>query len=94
MKIYIAGKYTGDPQATEKFRHYQNLIQRMFPQATVITPIDFVPSSTNWSEAILMCLQMIATVDLVVMLPDWVRSRGARIEREFAEGLNKRILYV
>ncbi len=94
MKVYIAGKYTGDPQAVEKFCRYKDLIQKMYPHATVITPIDFVPPSTDWAEAILMCLQMIATVDLVVMLPDWVRSRGARIEREYAEGLNKRILYV
>lgn len=39
-----------------------------------------------------ICLPMVAECDMVVMLPGWQESKGAKEEREYAEMLNLNVV--
>ena len=76
MKIYIAGKITGDPNYREKFTEVAKELRQRG---------DSVMNPACLSEDKEFCC------DATVLLPDWQDSRGARIELQTAESLGHKI---
>ncbi len=94
MKIYLAGKYTDDPNARQKFAWWRRAV-RYFFDGDVVVPTDIVPEGANWKDAMRICLNFIRhAADMVAMLPDWTESRGATIEEWYARRYNKRVVYL
>lgn len=89
MKVYLAGKITGDPNYKAKFRKYAAQYERV---ATVLNPADNPEGMSNADYANLS-IAMINAADYVVFLPDWVESRGAMIEHDYCLYIGKRITY-
>lgn len=83
MKIYIAGKYTGLPhhEAVEKFnRTRHELVKKGVPEEDIIIPTDHVPEGTTWHKAMEMLLPVLHQCSAILMLHDWVSSKGSWIE--------------
>lgn len=79
-RLYIAGPMTGLPHFNYPAFHEADneLRARGFE---VENPADNpVPPCGTWQGYMRMSLRQISRVDGLVMLPGWVRSRGARIE--------------
>lgn len=91
MKIYIAGKITGEPDYWEKFNEAENKIQVAFPTATILNPA-WLPEGMTPADYMSICLPMLMAADLVCFLPDWQNSGGARIEHALAEYIGKAII--
>lgn len=91
MKIYIAGKITGDPQYKEKFgrveSHYRN------QGYTVLNPACLPKGMTN-ADYMRICFSMIDSADAVAFLPDWDKSAGARIENAYCDYIGKDIVRI
>jgi hypothetical protein len=88
-KIYIAGKVTGLPinQVLRKFAEAQSEIEDLGFKA--INPIAVVnDSSCDWNVAMKLCIKELIDCDGLVILPCWILSEGAKIERQLAEDLN------
>lgn len=88
MKIYLAGKVSGTDIAasTIKFGQAQHDIEQMGVEA--INPLEVVNDwHTTWNAAMRKCIAAMMTADMVLLLPDWKESNGARIEKILAEDL-------
>ena len=88
MKVYIAGKISGDPNYRAKFRAVS--CRFTLPGVSVLNPAE-LPEGMAPGDYMAVCLPMLLQADLVVFLPDWQDSRGARIEHALAEYAGKAI---
>ena len=77
MKVYIAGKITGDPDYREKFAR----AERIWSAAghTVLNPA-ILPDGLTQRDYMRICMAMVDCADLLVLLPDWMESGGSRTE--------------
>lgn len=89
MKIYIAGKITGEPDYKEKFAVAVMTLETQ--HHIVLNPAD-LPEGMLPADYMRICFAMIDTADAVYLLKDWFNSFGASIERSYAVYTGKSIL--
>ena len=99
-RFYIAGKVSGEHygKVVRKFDNAEKYIREVVGygdlqvgRVVVFNPIDICDQNWCWLHCMLVCLQYVAVSKVVVLLPDWRDSRGARIEERFARLLHKTI---
>nr|DAW19235.1 MAG TPA: 2'-deoxynucleoside 5'-phosphate N-hydrolase 1 [Caudoviricetes sp.] len=86
VKIYIAGKITGDPKYREKFKEAAADIAR--GGHIPLNPAD-LPKGMRPKDYMRICFAMIDVADAVVFLPDAAESAGARLEMAYCEYIEK-----
>ena len=86
MKVYIAGKITGDPGYRDKFAAAE--IQLGGQGHTVLNPAE-LPEGMAPADYMRICFAMIDVADAVVFLPGAAESAGARLERAYCEYIGK-----
>lgn len=86
MKIYIAGKITGDPGYLDKFREEAEKLEGM--GHIVLNPAE-LPEGMSKAEYMRICLAMIDCADSVFLLPGWKGSPGARLEQAYCSYTGK-----
>ena len=90
MKIYIAGKITGDPDYKEKFAKVASSLRghgfSVMNPACLSEDKEFC-----WDDYMAITAAMQARCEATVLLPDWQDSKGARIELQTAERLGQKI---
>ena len=86
MKVYIAGKITGDPGYRDKFAAAE--IQLGWQGHAVLNPAE-LPGGMSREDYMRICFAMIDVADAVVFLPDAKDSAGARLERACCEYIEK-----
>lgn len=89
MKIYIAGKITGNPNYKRDFGNVEKMLKR--EGHTTINP-SILPKGFEWSEYIHICKAMIDVCHAVYLLNSWKDSQGATVEKSYAEAKGKIIL--
>ena len=85
-KVYIAGKITGDPEYKAKFAKVEKWLTG---EGVVLLSPATLPAGMKAADYMRICFAMIDTADLVYFLPDWVHSRGARVEMEYCKYVRK-----
>ena len=94
MRIYIAGKVTGEPTeiCKVKFRQAQETLRDQ--GYITVNPLQVVNDpKCRWSIAMGLCITELAECDAVYFLSDWKESKGARIEFEVAEELDLKMFF-
>ena len=86
MKVYIAGKITGDPGYRDKFAAEE--IQLGGQGHTVLNPAE-LPEGMATADYMRICFAMIDVADAVVFLQDAKDSAGARLEMAYCEYIGK-----
>ena len=88
LKIYIAGKITGDPDYEEKFktaaREYEN-------RGYIVLNPAMLPEGMLPSDYMRICLSMIDTADIVAFLPGYETSQGAQLELQYCMYTDKSV---
>ena len=82
MKIYIAGKITGDPNYKEKFKRAEDYLVTY--GHTVLNP-SVLPYDLSASDYTRICIAMMECADLVLFLPDYKESPGALLELQWCK---------
>lgn len=86
MKIYIAGKITGDPGYKTKFNAASEALAG--EGHTVLNPA-VLPEGLSRAEYMQICFQMIFAADKVVFLDDFTESKGAMLEYSLCRYIGK-----
>lgn len=89
MIVYIAGKISGDKNYKRKFEKIKAIYNRC--GFTVLNPAE-LPYGMNNADYMRICMSMIDTADVISFLPDYKNSKGAIIERLYAEYIGKEIV--
>lgn len=87
MKIYIAGKITGDPEYRDRFREEAEKLEGL--GHIVLNPAE-LPEGMSKAEYMRICFAMIDCADTVFLLPGWQGSPGARLEQAYCSYIGKR----
>lgn len=94
MKIYISGAISGRPEieVIARFGEAQQVIEQC--GHTAISPLNngLTPDAT-WKEHMKADISMLFDCDAILMLFDWKRSKGARIEHNIATELGLTVFY-
>jgi len=88
MKLYIAGKITGDKNFAEKFKKVQTHFEEL--GYIVFNPAE-LPAGMAPGDYMRVCLSMIDSSDTIYMLPDYLDSKGAQIELMYAKYIGKHL---
>ena len=86
MKIYIAGKITGDPEYKEKFERAADAITKFGHMP--INPAT-APDCLTAQDYMRLSFAEIDAADMVVFLKDWKDSAGAALERTYCQYIKK-----
>lgn len=87
MKIYIAGKITGDAGYFPKFAMAQ---AKASQDGHIVLNPAWLPEGMEPRDYMRICFAMIDAADVCAFLPDWEESCGARLERAYCEYIGKR----
>lgn len=87
MKLYIAGPMTGLPEYNFPAFHAAAANLRGKGHE-VVNPAELpAPDDPTWENYLRGALRAMLTCEAVVLLPGWVKSNGARLERMVADRL-------
>lgn len=93
MKIYIAGKITGDPNYHTKFCKAKLELLRHGLRPAILNPAS-LPEGMDLCDYSRICVAMMESADVVAFLPDWQDSRGARLEHGWCQYVGKQTMYL
>lgn len=88
MKVYIAGKITGDPGYKEKFAAAVEYVEKNM-EAVALSPA-VLPGTMTKADYMHICFAMLDSADIALFLPDWEESPGARLEMQYCIYTEKR----
>ena len=90
MKVYIAGKITGNPDYKQQFAEVEKKLREK--GHTTMNPA-VLPDGFDHHEYMQICFSMIDVCDAVYFLSNWRDSKGATMEYNYAFGAGKGIMF-
>jgi len=91
MKIYIAGKITGDAKYKEKFASEAKAIE---DAGHIPLNPAMLPAGMKNEDYMRICFAMIDISDAVYFLPDALESKGAMLEYDYCDYTYKPRFYL
>ena len=88
LRVYVAGKITGDANYREKFARAEQALTAM--GHCVLNPAN-LPSGMEQGDYMRICFAMIDTANVVAFLPDFKQSAGAEVEHAYCRYIDKNI---
>lgn len=88
IKIYIAGKITGNPSYRHDFSIIKEMLKKDYPNAVILNPAT-LPEGMTAADYMRICLAMIDSADLVVFGVKAEDSKGAKLEKDYCEYINR-----
>lgn len=85
-RIYVCGPMTGLPEFNYPAFAAETARLRALGYE-VVSPAEINPNGGTWQECMKKDIAQLMTCDLLVWLPGWSNSRGARIETGLAREL-------
>ena len=89
MKVYIAGRITGNPHYEGKFAEAERMLS---DQGHIVLNPAALPCGMSRADYMRICFAMIDCADLVYFLPDWQDSPGAKLEHSYCRYIQKTIM--
>lgn len=90
MKIYIAGKITGNLKFEEEFKSVEDreksIGNRVMKQGSL-------PGGFTQGEYMKICFAMIDACEAITLLSNWAESDGAKLEKAYAEKTGKKVYF-
>lgn len=92
VKCYIAGRITGInyEYAKSLFLKAEKILSKRGYKP--VNPTKLCKSNWNWYRCMVVCIWNLIWCKYVYMLPNWSKSKGAKIEYKISVLLNKIII--
>lgn len=91
MKIYIAGRITGNPNYKAQFKATAAMLQEA--GHTVLNPAE-LPEGMKPADYMRICFAMLESADVVFFQRGWEISNGAKLEYDYARYIEKDIIAI
>ena len=88
LVAYLSGPITGVADCREKFAEAEHHLSEY--GYVVLNPA-VLPEGLEAQDYMQIDFAMIDAADFIVMLPEWRKSRGARLEASYAEYVEKEV---
>lgn len=92
IRAYVAGPMSSLPELNYPAFHQAAATLRGAGLQVENPAENPAPACGSWLAYMRMAVRQVSTVDVVVLLPGWENSRGARVERELAHGMGLEVL--
>jgi hypothetical protein len=97
MTIYISGQISGLPEAEalNNFEKAKSQLQIMHPDATIISPmhhIDHEHHDKSWESYMKQDIGELLKCNTIALLPNWSKSKGAKLEYLIATSLDFEVI--
>lgn len=79
-KVFISGGVTDIPDYKMNFKKVEFELKRL--GAIVMNPAEILNEAFTWEECMHICYAIIDVCDMIVFLPEWTKSKGAKKEHE------------
>lgn len=86
MKIYIAGRITGNPHYKAQFKATAAMLQEN--GHTVLNSAE-LPEGMKPADYMRICFAMLDSADVVIFQHGWQESKGAKLEYDYARYIGK-----
>lgn len=98
MKIYIAGKITGlsYSDAFAKFANAAETLKLLGHEPVnpmEVNGLDGDGNQYSWAEYMKRDIPVLLGCEAIYLLPDWLDSKGARLEKFIADELGMLVIY-
>lgn len=90
MKVYIAGRITGDPEYADKFF---TTSERLRERGMIVLNPAMLPAGMEKADYMRICLSMLDTADIVCFLNGWEESPGAQLEMAWCRYVEKAVCF-
>ena len=88
--VYLSGPITNNKNYRRQFSTAEEMIAG--PDVAVLNPAA-LPQGLTQAQYMRISLAMLDSADVVLMLPGWERSAGARVEHDYALKVGKQVQY-
>lgn len=88
IKVYIAGKITGNKFYKLQFANVMKWLKTVYPNVVVINPASLSQGMSNADYA-RICLSMIDSADIVVFQGNMRESKGCQLELDYCNYVDK-----
>lgn len=85
MKVYISGQITGNPFYKSDFQEAEEELKAAGHDPVNPTAVYDEGYCSTYKEYIDNDLELLATCDAIYMLRGWRKSKGARLEHQYAQ---------
>ncbi|OHS09328.1 hypothetical protein HMPREF3289_01285 [Pseudomonas sp. HMSC75E02] len=92
IRIYLAGPCTGLPEFNYPAFHAEATRLRQLGYHVENPAENAAPACGTWAGYMRLALAQLVTCETIALLPGWLASRGANIERALAVDLGMKIV--
>lgn len=90
--VYLSGPISGRPyyEYQDEFREWETICENK--GLVVLNPAKN-PKGLTAADYMRISLAQVEAADAIVLLPNWQNSKGAKIEKAYAEYIGKRVFF-
>jgi hypothetical protein len=92
LRYYLSGAITKQPDFKKYFKEYEDEL-RHWGITDIFNPAETDwPKDVKWETCMKYDLKILVDCDVLVLLPNWKKSRGVKLETRIAKALGIRIV--